>query len=143
MPDLVINRLLDDPNETDYLMTIGKYLLFICLLVNTGINLSPLKSWIATITKIGSSFTSNLGLSVVIVTVLGFLSYFLSDIDFIMDLAGGVFGIPMIFIFPALIGIKKRLFKNPAAHGFMYVWLVSWIAFMIFVIYKIFSGKLN
>jgi hypothetical protein len=29
-----------------------------------------------------------------------------------MNIAGGAFGIPMIFLFPALIGIKKRVFKN-------------------------------
>ena len=86
-------------------MTIGKYLLFICLLVNTGINLSPLKSWIAEIIKLKAGFIYNLLLSLGIVATLGILAYVLEDINFIMDIAGGVFGIPMIFIFPALIGI--------------------------------------
>lgn len=37
-------------------MTIGKYLLFICLLVNTGINLSPLKGWIKEMLKVKENF---------------------------------------------------------------------------------------
>lgn len=60
-----------------------------------------------------------------------------------MDIAGGIFGIPMIFIFPALIAIKKRLFKNAVGHIFMFIWLSFWIFFMGFTIYKIITGKME
>lgn len=73
-----------------------------------------------------------------IVVVLGVLAYILPDIDLIMDIAGGVFGIPMIFLFPALIGIKKRLFKNLVGHIFLYVWFVFWTAFTLYTIYEIY-----
>ena len=93
-------------------MKIGKYLLFVCLLVNTGINLSPLKIWIRDVLKLGQSSIANLGLSAAIVTLLGIMAYIIPDIGLIMDIAGGVFGIPMIFLFPASVAIKKKLFKN-------------------------------
>jgi hypothetical protein len=47
IPDLIIYKVdLDkDGNEiSNPFMTVGKYLLFICILVNTGINLTPLKA---------------------------------------------------------------------------------------------------
>lgn len=143
LPSLIIYRTLTDPAETDYLMTIGKYLLFICLLVNTGINLSPLKSWIAELINLKAGFVYNLLLSLGIVSLLGILAYTLNDINFIMNVAGGVFGIPMIFVFPALIAIKKRLFKNTVAHVFLILWLVFWIVFTIYTIYDIIHGKIT
>jgi hypothetical protein len=93
-------------------MTIGKYLLFLSLLINTGINLSPLKSWIKDILRMGESNLKNIGLSALLVSTLGVLAYIIPDINLIMDIAGGVFGIPMIFLFPALVGIRKKVFKN-------------------------------
>lgn len=68
---------------------------------------------------------------------MGVLAYSLPNIDLIMDIAGGVFGIPMIFLFPALIGIKKWVFKNQIGHIGLCIWLLFWILFTIFTIYKI------
>lgn len=122
-------------------MTIGKYLLFICLLVNTGINLSPLKAWIAEIIKLKDNFLSNFLLSLAIVVTLGILAFLLNDINFIMNVAGGVFGIPMIFVFPALIGIYKRLFKNTAAHFALIAWCAFWVLFTLYTIYDVLKEK--
>lgn len=124
-------------------MTIGKYLLFFSLLVNTGINLSPLKTWIADILKLGKSFFHNFALSTVMVTTLGILAYLLPDIDLIIDIAGGVFGIPMIFLLPAWIGIKKRLFKNIVGHSLLHTWFGFWLVFTFYTIYKIIYKKLT
>lgn len=71
------------------------------------------------------------------VIVLGILAYIIPDIELIMDIAGGVFGIPMIFLFPALIAIKKRIFKNMVGHLILILWFIFWTLFTIYTIYEI------
>lgn len=73
------------------------------------------------------------------VTVLGVLAYVIPDIGLLINIAGGIFGIPMIFLFPALIGIKNKLFKNAIAHTLLILWLVFWTLFTLYTIYNIFT----
>jgi len=72
------------------------------------------------------------------VAVLGFLAYVIPDINLLINIAGGVFGIPMIFLFPALIGIKNKIFKNIIGHILLIIWLVFWFLFTIYTIYSIY-----
>ncbi len=77
------------------------------------------------------------------VTVLGFLAYVIPDINLLMNIAGGVFGIPMIFLFPAFIAIKNKLFKNTISHILLIVWFIFWLLFTLFTIYSIYFAEVN
>jgi hypothetical protein len=84
-----------------------------------------------------------LGLSAAIVAILGVLAYIIPNIGLIMDIAGGVFGIPMIFLFPAYAAIKKKLFKSMVGNAFLWVWFVFWALFVIFTIIMIIMDQVK
>lgn len=112
MPGLIIDRKNIDPESGDYFMKVGKYLLFGCLTINTGINVSPLRDQIKNTLKMSNTMTSNAIVASVLITTMCILAFFAPSIDTLMDIAAGFFGIPMIYIFPTLVCIKCNYYKN-------------------------------
>ena len=89
------------------------------------------------------NFVSNLIVSFALVAVLVILAFSVSDINLIINIAAGLFGIPMIFLFPTLIGIKKWYFKNDMGKIFLYIWGFLWIAFAVYNLYDIITGLIH
>lgn len=131
MPGLIIERKNIDPESGDYFMKVGKYLLFGCLTINTGINVSPLKDQVKNTLKMPNTMVSNAIVAFVLISIMCFLAYKVSSIGTVIDLAAGLFGIPMIYIFPTLVCIKCNYYKNTGGKIFLYLWTALWFIFVL------------
>lgn len=76
--------------------------------------------------NIFSNFVISLGL----LSIMCILAYILPDIDIIIDIAAGLFGVPMIYLFPSLACLKKNMHKTSAKQMFLKAWTVFWVIFV-------------
>ncbi len=59
-----------------------------------------------------NTMASNGVVAFILITIMCILAYFISSIGTVMDIAAGLFGIPMIYLFPTLVCIKCNYYKS-------------------------------
>lgn len=80
---------------------------------------------------------SNFIISLGLLTLMGLLAYFISSIDTIIDIAAGLFGVPMIYLFPSLACLKKNMHKSSTKQMLLKLWTAFWVVFIAINLVKI------
>lgn len=83
---------------------------------------------------------SNFIISFGLLSIMCILAYYLPTIDIIIDIAAGLFGVPMIYLFPSLACLKKNMHKTSAKQMLLKAWTVFWVIFVCINLVKIGLG---
>lgn len=103
--DLIIFR--PSIGDTDYLMTIGRFVLVISLVIFGGLKIGPMKPMIFKTLKLKDNSFNNALVSIGYCLVIGLIAATRSNVSEIVTLGGASFGILIVFIFPTYAGIKS------------------------------------
>lgn len=100
--------------------------LIVCLFVNGGINVFPLKKMVSDyIGWKNLTITQNISLSFLLVFIPTTVASFFSSIEIYVSITGCFAGTLLVIFFPALMGVKIKYFKTKFWHYFLYFYIVA------------------
>lgn len=135
LPDLIINWKNLDKDSKDLILKFAKNCLFISLSISTAINIAPLKEQLKVTLKMADTMVSNFIISLGLLTIMCLFAYFIPTIDIIINIASGLFGVPMIYLFPSLACIKMGMHKTSVGALFLKIWTGFWSIYVLVTIY--------
>lgn len=83
------------------------------------------------------SLFSNFIVSFVILLLMCILAYYIPSIDIIIDIAAGLCGVPLVYLFPSFACLKKNMHKTSIKQILLKVWIGFWAIFMVINLVKI------
>ena len=129
--DLIIFR--NQIGESDRLMTTGRFVLVLGLVIFGGLKIGPMKPMIFKALKLSVTNVNNAIVSFGYCTIVGLIAATQSDVSKIVNLGGSSFGTLIVFIFPTIVGIKSNYAKRPFTRVLIWIYLIVMIVAMFYL----------
>lgn len=76
------------------------------------------------------SVLSSFIISFILLLMMCILAYYIPSIDIIIDIAAGVCGVPLVYLFPSLACLKKNMHKTAIKQLMLKIWIGLCVIFM-------------
>lgn len=93
-------------------MTIARFILSISLIIFGGLKINPMKILIFKYGWIKETNLTNILVSVSFCIIMGFITSIFDTVTDIVSLSGSSIGFMLIFIFPTILALKTKYYKN-------------------------------